>query len=560
MLKRTIQGLAIGAVLLGATACQDLDIMNTQAPDRERALSTPEDVQSLIAGTFVTYFQGVHGQPAAATCCSILHLFMNLGAEMTTTNQWWATVPAIRQPRTLFNNSPDIPNFTGPHGPRDLWRLLNRTASNAHDGLRAIQVEGLRFTEGNQDVTPRAEAFAKFMQGLSWGYQAVIFDQVIIIPESVALETNTTALQQQTAAALTSWPVARDRAVESLERAITIAQGSSFTIPATAQWFGLATPMTSQQFVQLANTMIARILVLSARTPDDRARVDWNRVARHTANGLTFDFQTQLATGVRLSYLYLATQGPNPGQGFTCCYRMDYTTLGPADVSGAYQQWLSTPLENRNRFNIVTPDRRVTGATPTSNGAYVRYRADNTGFDPIAGTYMFSAYQWGRHVIRNGQGAVAAATAFNVGLAPLATADENRLLRAEALLRTGDRQGAADLINVTRTRQHNVGGALQPGLPPITAAGVPNSPTCVPRTDAGACGDILTALRYERMLELAGLDGLRGYADSRGFGLLPNGTPIHFPIPGNELDLLGLPGYSFGGNEGAATYRPVTMD
>jgi hypothetical protein len=560
MMKNILRGLAVGAVLLGGAACQDLDVVNTQAPDREQALARPQDVESLVAGTFLNYFQGLHGQPAAATCCSILHLFLNLGGEMTTTNQWWSTVPSLRQPRGLFNNSPDIPNFTGPHGPRDLWRLLNRSVSNAHDGLRAIQAEGIEFFEGNVNTTKRGEAFAKFMQGAAWGYLSVIFDQVIIIPETEALAPLPADLRQQAIGALTPYDVAVERAIESLQAAAAIAAANPFTIPAGTQWFGLASPMSSAQFIELANTMSARFLVLNARTPAERQAVDWNRVLQYTANGLTFDVGTQLSNN-RISYLYAASQGPNPGQGFTCCYRMDYATIGPADVSGAYQAWIQAPLEERNRFDIVTPDRRITGATPTSNGAYLRYRADNNGFDPLAGTYFFSAYQWGRHAIRNGQGAVPALTLANASIAFFATADENRLLRAEALLHTGDLAGAAELINVTRTRQHNVGGSLQPGLPPVTATGVPQSDTCVPRTEGGACADLLTALRYERMLELAGLDALRGYADSRGFGILPDGTPLHFAVPGNEADVMGVPVYSFGGvgTEWGAVYEPVRL-
>ena len=69
----------------------------------------------------------------------------------------------------------------------------------------------------------------------------------------------------------------------------------------------------------------------------------------------------------------------------------------------------------------------------------------------------------------------------------------------------------------------------------------------------------MAALRYERMIELAGMDALRGYADSRGFGILPDGALLSFPVPGNILDLYGLPIYTYGGTgrEGSAQYRPA---
>jgi hypothetical protein len=65
--------------------------------------------------------------------------------------------------------------------------------------------------------------------------------------------------------------------------------------------------------------------------------------------------------------------------------------------------------------------------------------------------------------------------------------------------------------------------------------------------DGVTCGTLIQALMYERLLEIAGLDDIIGYADSRGWGRLPRGTFIHLPIPGRELEALGLPNYSFGG-------------
>ena len=139
--------------------------------------------------------------------------------------------------------------------------------------------------------------------------------------------------------------------------------------------------------------------------------------------------------------------------------------------------------------------------------------------------------------------------------------DENNLLRAEALIYTGDLDGAAALINVTRTRPQTVEGATYPGLPAVTSAGVPQSADCVPRTDSGECGDLMVALRYERLFEVAGLDMLRGFADSRGFGLLPDDSFTQLPVPGNAADMVGLQWYSFGGSGGqsSAVYAPVTM-
>jgi hypothetical protein len=303
----------------------------------------------------------------------------------------------------------------------------------------------------------------------------------------------------------------------------------------------------------MANTLAARLLVLAARSPEDRSsKVNWNRVLQLTQNGITNsanDFEFLLTTD-RSSQL-LFRQQSNTSTGTTNA-RWNYRTIGPADQSGEYQKWISAPLAERRRFNITTPDRRITGTTPTTNGSYTRYRADNNGFLAERGQYLFSAYQWTRHQNRFN---LPDASRHNSGTTPMITADENRLLRAEALLRTGAVQEAVDLINVTRTRAH-----LGSSLPALTIAGAPLvAGACVPRTDAGACGSVMTALRYERMVELAGMDALRGYADSRGFGILPDGALTSFPVPGNILDLYGMPIYTFGGvgAAGSAQYRPA---
>jgi hypothetical protein len=61
------------------------------------------------------------------------------------------------------------------------------------------------------------------------------------------------------------------------------------------------------------------------------------------------------------------------------------------------------------------------------------------------------------------------------------------------------------------------------------------------------------------MVELAGQDALRGYADSRGFGMLADGSLAFFPIPGNVLEQAGLPIYTYGGvgGEGSLMYNPT---
>src|SRR5919106_3442788 len=55
-MAKTISRLALVAALASTGACVDLSVTNVDAPDRERALSEPGDVEALISGTFRTWW------------------------------------------------------------------------------------------------------------------------------------------------------------------------------------------------------------------------------------------------------------------------------------------------------------------------------------------------------------------------------------------------------------------------------------------------------------------------------------------------------------------------
>lgn len=551
---------ALGITMLAAAACQDLQIDNLTNPDRQRATANPNDVEAFIGSIFnPSVWTALHSNGTIAT-----H-FPNVASEFTMTGAGQGTLPwweDLREPRQRHDNGALISLGNGPHGPRLLWANLGKAAAIANDGLQILD-GGMVIKQGTVDRTPASRAYALLMRGWAWGYQAVIFDRVHVIPETTVIPADPNSLKELARETLVPWEVALDAALESIDAAIAIAEANptvvnypSFT--ESAFWFQAAQPVSNTQFIQMANTLAARLIVLSARTPADRAALDWQRVLAYTERGLTSDFMVQLSTGSRESQLLARVQN-NTTAGTTNA-RLDYRLIGPADQSGAYQSWISSPVTARERFDIVTPDRRITGPTPTSDGAYVRYRADDNGFEVDRGLYLFSAYQWSRHAIRHGL--TGNTTGSTSGTHPLISADENILLRAEALLRTGNPVAAADLINITRTRSHQIGGVTYPGLPPVTAAGVPEvDGACVPRLDSGACGDLLTAIRYERMLELAATDNVRGFADSRGWGTLPDGTILSWPVPGNALELYEMEPYSYGGvgEPNTATYGPAVL-
>ena len=132
-IKRPAGGIAALAVLLAA-ACTNLDITNTDAPDRARALAQPGDVEALIAGTFRVNYNAMQAITQTHT------LLPALGNEVLTTNNVdGGQFDATRgEPRSAFKNDPTATSLTDPTGGRILWVNQHSFLSSANDGLARL--------------------------------------------------------------------------------------------------------------------------------------------------------------------------------------------------------------------------------------------------------------------------------------------------------------------------------------------------------------------------------------------------------------------------------------
>jgi hypothetical protein len=512
--RATVAVAAVGALAL--TACQDLLVENQNQPDRHRALTQPDAVEALVSSAYPRFHSRFFVGTAGYFPLS------HAGDEWTSTITNNDTQIMSQIPRVPFNNNPVV----GSHAVANLfWSDMYEVFANASDALVMIN-NGMRIMTGDPvvDNTHRTRVVARLAQGMSMGYLGLLFDRAFVIDETTPVEfierpVGNLELQQPDAAVA--------KAVELLMKGVQLVQqDASFVVP--ADFLYSPTDLTPQDLVERMHGYAARFLVLNARSPEERAtRVNWSAVLDH-ASRVTRDVQIALGTGARVSNYMRYASAPTGTRSHT-----HIRLYGPADVSGAYQAWLQTPPEQRERFLMVTPDRRITGETPTTNGLYFRYMAANN-IGATQGNYRQSFYQW----FRRGNN-------WNTGTAVLMTVDEMRLYMAEAHYHLGNRAMAAQLINVTR-----VGNGQ---LPPVTADGIPASEDCVPRTVTGACGSLLDALAHERMMETSYLDPTRTWLDRRGFGTLESGQFIHLPIPAAQLEILGMPIYTFGGaGEGSA--------
>ncbi len=503
---KRVAALGLAFAIIG---CQDLNITNPNEADRQRALRNPSDVEALIASAWIPYWQRtqVQGNP--------YHALNAISGVMTTSVADNAAFVLSVIPRPRFDNNPSSTDYSGVA--RFPWEDYYSGLDNANEGLRAID-GGLRLMTPDaagvvRDHTERGRAFAKFSQGLMLGYLGMMYDKAIVVKEDANLADPATFTLQE-------YPEVTKAAIASMQEAIVIAETNQFTIPPT--WINGVT-LTNQDLIRLANSFMARFLVLSARHPQDRQQVDWNKVLEYTSKGIQQNFVITHQTGKLGDPNYRRRISLDVFNGF----RMDNWFLGVTDVSGNFQKWLATPWEERQRFLITTPDRRVTGTTPTSSGSYIRYLSTNP-FRPERGTWRMSFYQFYRW-----------RGAWTDAPATVMTVDEMNLLRAEAFLRLGQTQQALPLINATRVNNGK--------LPAVTAAGIPGGAQCVPKKFDGSCEDLLGALWYERILETTGLEAPRDWFENRGWSRLVPGTIQHFPVPGRELQTLGLPIYTFGG-------------
>lgn len=512
--KRAWQLLMLPILGISLASCQDLAVTNTNLPDADRASAQPTAAETFVATSFRTWWPvgGHDDYPSWA--------FATMANEITSGFADFGQLELSAQPRIAWNNSPVNARRAVAEGP---WYGFYRTISSVNDALRGID-NGLIIVDTLR--TARTRAVGKFVQGISHGYLGLYFDQAFIHDEKLRLDTVSVVKFQP-------YPEVTAAGIAQIDSAIAIATRHNITLPVDS-W--LYTALTRDQFIRVANSFVARLLVYSARTRAERAAVDWNEVIRRVDAGILVDFAPQAQPDVlwddwKRLVARLRTAGRPSDFG-----RPSYYLLGPADSTDGYVNWTNTALSARVAFQMRTKDRRIQGAGgPATQGLYVGYNLNNI-FDASRGTWRFSHYAY----FRNGTGST-----WQTDRQVAMTVAEMDLLKAEGLIRLGRAAEALPLINKTRIANGQ--------LPPVTTSGPPDEPGCVPRKLNGACGSLWDALRYEKGIEGLGVSGITAFMDARGWQTLVEATPIQLPIPGAELAVLKIPLYTFGGGgEGSA--------
>ncbi|HEV2642887.1 MAG TPA: hypothetical protein VGT98_09280, partial [Candidatus Elarobacter sp.] len=317
----------IAALALVAVGCQDLAVTDPNAPDRERATRTATSAETFVSSAFRTWWPVAgHGNYPSWAFSTVAH-------DVTSGFADFGQLEISSEPRTAWNNSPVNTQNSVNQRP---WYDLYSTISTVNDAL--IATDG-GLVIGDTARTARTRAAGKFMQGISQGYLGLYFDSAFVVDEKTAL--NAAARPQ-----MQPYKQVVAAAITELDASIAIAKANRFTLPPDA-WLFTATDQNG--LVRLANSFVARLMVYSARTPAERAAVDWNEVIRRIDAGITSDFAPTAQPNVLWDdWQRLAARvrrGPPSDYG-----RPSNWLLGPADSSNGYLTWINTPLTSRQPF------------------------------------------------------------------------------------------------------------------------------------------------------------------------------------------------------------------
>lgn len=540
--------LAAGAL----SGCDDpLSVKNKTQPDVSLILSTPDGIE----GLFRSSFQQVHSATNGSTT-SLTPALLTMAGESygTVANFGMAQRSAI--PRTLIDNGRG--NQVAAENRRD-FQLLQRNARNISNGIKSLDAFVANGGSlGSPMADNRARAWGWFVMGVALGNVSLSYDMAAVPAPSLG-PTDTPELQP--------YGEVNAAALQYLDSALAMANlPAAATMSIPNDWFRTVGggAMSKAQFIQLVRSYKARLRAGVARTPAERAAVDWSQVAADAAAGITADVVLDLNSQAGLTNPWLSQALVNSTwSSATPMY------LGMADTSGAYRLWIAPELGdlgaaprqvggNPGAFFIFhTPDSRFPkGATRAEQIASWGSRTEVNGMPTVylrarAPGDDTQGQAWGQSPYDIVRFYAYRANASN-GPWVLMSATEISMLRAEADMRLNPSGPAlaVQLINASRTA-HNL-PAYPAGATRDTRA--PNHPgggsfSCVPQTPTGGnrvvqCGTLWEAMKYEKRLETMFTGYAQWFMDHRGWGDLVVGTPTMYPVPYEEMDARVLPFYN----------------
>jgi len=555
-------------VVLGLAGCErNLAVDNPNAGNTGKVLGTPGDAEALLGSYYKRWSSGVYGNTTDLEGMANVMSLMNFSSLANN----------CQNSHYPFTNASNV-NTLGNTCQGEQYRLysvleeVTRVTSNIVAAMDSGLTLGISTVPATDARNLRARSYAEFLRGISLGYIAMMHDSAAIISPTMgtsAADCVADPITKVCTGALRYYTEVRDSALAALQRAIDYANptvtlsgqlSDGFPLPST--WIPSPTSFTAAEFTKLIRSYRARIRANMARTPAERAAVDWAAVVADAQGGITADNMITTST----------TLGPGNSwrdqyEAYSTWHQMPPFVIGMADQSGAYASWIGTPLGDRGAGNtgfiMVTTDKRFPqGATRAAqNSDFAINSCQNAKqackhyfVNRSAGNDVFSGPGWGwsnydfvRFHSWDNKGD---AGSGRNGDTPFFTLSELNLLQAEGQYRLGNYAAACALVNISRTNGSGGFYDLGGGLPAITTCDattpVPGGATnCIPKvpgfgTPAGdftkvGCGNLWEALKYEKRIETAYTAYANWYLDMRGWGDLPENTATFWAVPFQEL-------------------------
>ena len=460
-------------------SCADLDVEYKNLPDYEKAMSNPGDVYNISKSGFYNWFM-------INTSSIAPRMSMWVAADNGTCS--WANSGMLdlsSEPRAAFNN--DV-TYTYARMYENYYQDMYSNLSQANDVLGVVH-DSMQFgTDGEE--TPMIEANGYFIQGLSLGYLALVYDQAFITTENTDLATVT----------LSPFQAVMDSAIQALTKSIEIADNNSFTIP--MDWFG-GEEYTNKELSHLAHSFIARFLVQLPRSIAENSNVNWELVLYHIKRGMEKPLQPYIDNVKWKNWFYHYTIRPDWA-------KIDLRVINLMDPN----------------YPAIYPENGMSPGAARSDDA--RLKSDFNyvsviNMKPERGYYHFSNYEYSRIDLEYKPGVT---TGYTVDFSMA----ENDLIEAEANVHLNNLSEAISILN---NGSRDKRGKLSP-LPANSTK-----------------DEVLKAIFYERDIELIMTGFGIAFFDMRRRDMLQKGTLLHFPIPEKELMLLDMTTYTYGGEKNA---------